>query len=373
MTTATQYPWRRERSSRRRALGIGIVEIMIALTLGLVVIGALGQLYVGSVKSHQLSYNLAQLGESGRFAVDLLASELRMAGYLSCGGSSARVANALDGDDHWLYQTGAIDGYEGGVDSLPAELIGQVRANTDLLILRRASSDQAQSVVSDDPANAVMELGLDHGFQPGEILVISNPSCVQASIFQVTGLRNIGNPQAPSLFDAIEHDANVSLTPGNCSADLFGAYDCSTPEGAVPGSFSTGSMVGRFLVAAYYVSSDDPPTLVRQRLSVQNGQAAVVTDVLVRNVEDFQVLYGRDTDPDGSHSVDDYVTADQVTDWGQVVSVSFGLLVRSRDDGIRTEASAQAFPLPGRTVIAPADRHLRRSFGSVVALRNNLP
>lgn len=358
---------------RRAMLGVGLVEIMIALALGLVVVGALGQLYSGSIKSHQVSYTITQVGESGRFAVDLMSSELRMAGYLSCGGPSARIANTLNGGDHWLYQTGGIEGFEGGVDDFPDEFAGLVRANTDLLILRRASVDLERTVIDDDSGNAIIELGLDHGFTTGEILVVSNPSCTQASLFQVTNLRNVNNPEAPNLFDAIEHDAASPLGPGNCSASLFGNFDCTAPGSAESGSFRPDSVVSRFLVAAYYITDEDPPSLARKRLGVDNGEAAIVTEELVRNVEDFQLLYGRDTVQDGSHIVDDYVTADQVTDWTQVVSVRFALLLRSNDGGVRTEATVQTFALPGRTVTSPADRHLRRSFGSVVALRNNLP
>jgi len=343
------------------------------MTLGLVVIAALAQLYRGSAKSHQVTYTMARVGEDGRFAVDLLSSELRMAGYLSCGGGYASVASTLDTTDSWLYRTSGIEGYEYGASDIPNELDGEMRPGTDLLILRHASVDPERSVVADNPANAVIELGLDHGFQSGEVVVISNPSCTQSSIFQVTGLRNLSNPQAPSQFDAIEHNTTSPVNPGNCSASLFGSFDCDSPGAARSGAFQPGSVVSRFLVTAYYVTGDDPPWLARKRLGMENGEATVITERLVRNVEDLQLLYGRDTNNDGAHIVDDYVTADQVTDWSQVVSVNFGLLVRSSDGGVRTEATPQDFALPGKDIVTPGDRYLRRAFGNVIAIRNTLP
>lgn len=364
---------RREPACKRAIRGIGIVEIMVALALGLVIVAALGQLYSGSIKSHQVSYTMAQVGESGRFAVDLLATELRMAGYLSCGGADARIANTLDGGSNWLYQTGGIEGFEGGVDAFPAEFAGQTLPNTDMLILRRATLDLERKVVADDAGNAVLELGLDHGFQSGEILVVSDPACTQASVFQVTGLRNVSNPQAPNLFDAIEHDAGGAGTPGNCTRELFGQFDCSAPASGESGSFRNGSSVSRFQVAAYYVTNTDPPWLARMRLGVDNGNAVTVVENLVRNVEDFQVLYGLNSNQDGTFRVDASTTADQVGDWSEVVSVHFGLLLRSNDGGVRTESGSQSFALPGRNVVTPSDRYLRREFGNVVALRNVLP
>ncbi len=67
------------------------------------------------------------------------------------------------------------------------------------------------------------------------------------------------------------------------------------------------------------------------------------------------------------------VDATNGIDWGDVSSVRFALLLRSRQSNARTEAVAQTVDLVGKSVTTPADRHLRRVFGSVVTLRNNLP
>jgi type IV pilus assembly protein PilW len=211
------------------------------------------------------------------------------------------------------------------------------------------------------------------------VLVASNPACTQTSVFQVTGLTNQTTPGDTDNFDTILHDTSASVQPGNCTADLFGTFDCSSSGDAQTGVFRPGSVVSRFAVHAYFVTAGDSPTLIRKRLGLVNGQICLITEELIRNVEDFQVLYGRDTVNNSSLSVDDYVTADRVTDWEQVVSVRFLLLLRSQERNIRTEAASLTYeklvnadiPASGRISTAPTDRRLRRVVGSVVALRNS--
>ena len=352
-------------------LGFALVELMIALALGLVLVAAMGQLYSGGRRAYLVGDSLTRLNESGRFAVDFLSNDLRMAGYLSCGGSFARIGNSLNGSNDWRYVTGGIEGFEGGVDSLPTQFTGQVRADTDVLVVRRAPIDLERTLIADDVSNATMELGVDHGFKAGEVLVVSDPSCTQTALLQVT---DVLKQTDDDDIDGIKHVSGTQSSPGNCTNNLFGSFDCSSAGSSEAGQFKPGSVVSRFAVHAYYVTATDPPTLARLRLCHDgNGSSATCIDELVRDVESLQVLYGRDIFKDGGHSVDDYVTADQVTDWVDVVSVRFSLLIRSPDSNVRTMPVSLTFDLLGRTVTAPNDRHLRRQFGSVVALRNNLP
>lgn len=377
---SARAPRRRARAGRRpracACAGVSLVELMIAMTLGLFVVAVLGQLYGGASRAYALNETLARLNENGRFASDFLSSDLRMAGYLSCGGASARVGNSIDAPGHWLYRTGALEGYEGGVDALPSELSGEVRSGTDVLIVRHTAVDVERTLIEEDSRNAVMSLGLDHGFEVGEILVVTNPSCTQTALFQVTRVMNLQDEDATEHFDAVEHragDADEQVAPGNCTHELFGSFDCSAPGKAENGTFTPGSVVNRYAVHAYYVSAADPPTLTRKRLSHSGLQAGIVTEGLIRDVENLQVLYGRDTSADGEDSVDDYVAADAVDDWSEVVSVRFALLMRSRDVAVRVDGGQRTFDLVGTAVVSPADRHLRRTFGGLVALRNTLP
>ncbi len=357
----------------RRLRGFGMVELMVSLVLGLVIVAAMGQLYSGSKQSYRTSDTTARLNENGRFAGDFLANDLRMAAYLSCGGPSARVGNSVDGGDSWIYRAEGVEGYEGGVDNLPSELNGLVRAGTDVLIVRRAAIELERALIEKQTSPEIMRLGLNHGFEIGEILVISNPACTQTSLFQVTDLANQEDPTETQVFDSVVHETTDELGPGNCTDNLFGGFDCNNPGQAENGAFREGSMVSRYSVSAYYVTASDPPTLARKRLSHADGHAVLVTDELIRDVENLQVLYGRNTNADPARSVDDYVAANQVTNWKTVVSVRFALLMRSHEEHVRTVPVSQSYDMLGATVTAPSDSRLRRVFSNVVALRNQLP
>ncbi len=361
-----------------RPAGLALIEIMIALALGLVIIAALGQLYAGSKQSYVLGDAMIRLTENGRFAIDFLSAEIRVAGYLSCGGASASLGNSVNGGTNWLYQTTGVQGYEGSVSQLPTGFAtGQVRAGTDILVLRHAAVDLEQSLTAHSSSTAIMKFGVIHDFKVGEILVISNPSCTQTTLFQVKGTSNIDHPGVENAFDAVTYGATPSGAPGmvpdNCTDLLFGAFTCSSfAVNAKSGTFPAKSVVSHYAVNAYYITAADPPALVRRSLGT-DGQLTTAPEELIRDVEDFQVLYGRDTHPDSTHRVDDYVTANLVTDWTTVVSIHFALLMRSRDARVRAAETSLSYDMLGTQVPAAADRRLRRSFSSLVAVRNNLP
>ncbi len=367
--------------------GFGMVELMLALVLGLVIMAAMGQLYSGTRQTNRVSEALAGLNEKGRFAVDFLSADLRMAGYLSCGGpgrgftnlrSTLNIANATHGEE-WLYEIDRAEGFavRGFEGSVPASVDGfdDMLDGTDAIIIRRAMPDPEHPVAVQSATATSFDLtSSDHGFQTGEILVVASPSCDQTSVFQVTGTDT----------DSVTHSDGLSLRPGNCTSDLFGDLDCSGTSSNNSVHEPTSS-VTRFAVHAYYVRDSDPPTLMRVSLSYPGDPAAetgnpYVKDVILPDVENLQVLYGVETGADDTLIVDDYLTADEIdasttVHWRDVLSVRFALLVRSRENNVRGDDAGQSFDLRDMldTPYAPSDRHVRKTFGSVVALRNSIP
>jgi type IV pilus assembly protein PilW len=54
-----------------------LVEIMVALVIGLVVIGAVVALYLGSSQTARFQAGVLRVQENGRFAVDLVSRSVR--------------------------------------------------------------------------------------------------------------------------------------------------------------------------------------------------------------------------------------------------------------------------------------------------------
>ena len=130
--------------------------------------------------------------------------------------------------------------------------------------------------------------------------------------------------------------------------------------------------------ALYYVGKRDdnannPPSLYRSILT-DTGTAGPGEE-LIEGVESMQLLYGVNIDQDVRATVDTYLTADQVANWDEVISVRVSLLMQSIEDG--TVPSPQAYTFDGVTYddgggngSLPNDNRVRRVFTSTISLRN---
>lgn len=93
---------------------------------------------------------------------------------------------------------------------------------------------------------------------------------------------------------------------------------------------------------------------------------------LIDDVEDLQILYGEDTNGDGS--VDQYHDA-STANFNNVLSVQLALLLVS-DANVKPNAESKSYTLLDKTVTSPpapgTDRRQRRIVERVVALRNKI-
>ncbi len=69
------------KSVMRRQQGLSLVELMIALVLGLIVVSGLFNMYLGSTRSSQFSDGLQRMQENGRYGISTLQKGVRLAGY----------------------------------------------------------------------------------------------------------------------------------------------------------------------------------------------------------------------------------------------------------------------------------------------------
>jgi type IV pilus assembly protein PilW len=64
--------------------GLSLIEIMIALLIGAFLLGGVLQIFIGSKQTSRMQGNLSRLQENGRFALDFIGRDIRMAGYWGC-------------------------------------------------------------------------------------------------------------------------------------------------------------------------------------------------------------------------------------------------------------------------------------------------
>jgi prepilin-type N-terminal cleavage/methylation domain-containing protein len=66
----------------RRARGLSMIELLVALAIGGVIISGALYVYDQSRNTYVVNDNVARIQEQGRFAMSLVESELQLAGYL---------------------------------------------------------------------------------------------------------------------------------------------------------------------------------------------------------------------------------------------------------------------------------------------------
>ncbi|MHB9119599.1 MAG: PilW family protein [Burkholderiales bacterium] len=87
-----------KRTSYSRAQGgFTLIELMIAVTIGLFVMLGVLEIFLNTSKINRNQDNLSHLQETGRFATEFLSRDIRMAGYPKVGFSGTAVVGADGG------------------------------------------------------------------------------------------------------------------------------------------------------------------------------------------------------------------------------------------------------------------------------------
>jgi type IV pilus assembly protein PilW len=94
--------------------GMTLIEIMIALLIGAFLIGGVLQIFIGSQQTYKMQEGLSRLQENGRFALEFLTNDIRMAGYWGCLSQSSPDTNIAGTDNNAV--TG--DNIDDGTDTI---------------------------------------------------------------------------------------------------------------------------------------------------------------------------------------------------------------------------------------------------------------
>ncbi len=334
---------------RKSEKGLSLVELMIALTLSLILVAGVIQLFVSSKATFNVNEAVSRIQENGRFALQFLQRDLRQAGYKGCyTGDLATADNILNNAAAFSWDVSqAVNGYDnvtGG--SVGSGAITGIVAGTDVVIVRGMDTDGIRLV---PPYSDSAQLFTDPSatyFKDGDILMVTD--CVQASIFQASNVQAAGGKMN------VVHSNSGAFTPGNSQPHLNNSYQDAT--------------VARLYTAAYYIRNNayGIPSLYRSSLKSSGGNTAYLdAEELVEGVDTMQVLYGEDTTGDGI--VNQYKKASAVTDWSRVLTLRIGLLVRSA--GTVPGDKPSSYTVLDQT-ITPNDDRLRRLFSTTIALRN---
>lgn len=336
-------PRSRSNAAPRHAAGLSLVELMVSMALGLMVMsGVLTVFFNTSAARSEVERTSRQI-ENGRYAVELLSTDLRLAGfYGEFNPALAPAPGALPADpcslaaadwEAWLPMH--LQGYDGAAFVSANCTLSNHKAGTDVLVIRRART------------------------------CLAGVAGCEAAV--------PGRPYIQSSLCATEVTTHKIGLDGSATFDLK-QKDCATAADR-----------RQYFARIYFVSNDNGagdnvPTLKRLELD----GAGWTTTPLVEGIEEFNVAYGLDNDGDGAPDV--YVAnpndhpkgacsgACPVVNWMNVVTTRFHLLARNIDaspDYADTKTYELGSDEDGNPVkVTPGGSYRRHVYSSLVRIAN---
>jgi len=382
--------------SLRRNLGLSLVELMVAMVIGMLLVLGLLQVFSASRAAYQLSEGLARAQENARFAIDLLQRDIRMAGHFGCVNDQAHFVKG-EGDPKLnfgatapaagspFHFTVSVQGYEAPSTAPGSSLtLGQTWAKPVL----------PDSITALNPLGGsdvlVLRFFTGQGIPVTEITTAGAGDTVRFAV-----------------------DSAALTSDGIAEPKIFGVADCSHADvflGTLSGSTVTSTtptglaarytsqplgetMLYRADSIVYYIAAGTggEPSLWRARADATG--AYTLKEELVQGIENLQLMYGQDevvnlssaTPPKGN-IVNQNTAAgvlSGITDqaaianaWRRVGTVQVGILARSPNPAMaaQAETAASRQRVLGVEIVPAAtnDARYRAGYEVTVALRNRL-
>ena len=283
--------------SMRSMAGLSLVELMISVALGLIILAAVTSIFVNTSASRNEIERTSRQIENGRYAVELLSDDLRMAGFFgelnvatvaAPGAVPSACATAIA--DLQAAIPLHLQGYPGGTGA--PSCVPAIKTGTDIAVVRRVRACTAG--------------------------VAGCPGAVNGRPYLQVSLCDTEAPATPYVL-GLEGTATYSLRIRTCGTALAGKR--------------------QYLTNIYFVSDNNGagqnvPTLKRLEFT---GSGFTETP-LVEGIEFFRISYGIDTDGDGLPDVytpdpANYVcaTCTPVENWRNVVTAKIAVLARNID------------------------------------------
>jgi type IV pilus assembly protein PilW len=321
--------------------GFTLIELMIAMLLGLIVIGGVTSVFLAGQQTYRANEALGDVGDSSRVAFEMLSRDIRGAGLTGCDSGSGRVANVLSNTTLWY--TNWNQPLQGFDDASSDPALGAltsgvpVAGTSSVRMLSTTSTDAMVGSASGNPASfnintASTQLAI------GDIVMVCDFD--HATITQITSYSGTSVGHASGA---------TTVTPGNCTTGLGYPALCTSNGNAY--TFMPNARVGLLTAADWYIGTNPVggQSLYRRNVSYGAAGASVGSpQEMVRNVTNMQIRYL----PAGSV----FGNAASVTDWSKVSAAQITLTVQSAN----TRASVNN--------AAP----LTRQFTSTITLRNRV-
>ena len=340
--------------------GFSIVELLIALALGLLVVAGIVQLFVGNNRTYEVVNAQARLQENARFAFDFITRSARSAGYFGCAPETANVALNLVGNWNLIPEYNMpepVDGWESNgngtfspddLTTMPRSGAAEVNIHltgngidrnelsdaSDILVFRSIEKPAARlaQILQPDGIPIAYTPDGEPSFEVDDVVVLAD--CEQAAVFKVTDVATAGDETTLSRVVSgaagpFENSATVTTSTGDVIASTLSILGRS---------YGASATIAPLETTFYFIARSTELAQVAQAgidgvavnaLWQKTGNNAPVE--LVQGIEDMQLLFGVDTTADEVLNVNQYLTIDNVEDVREIVVVQVTLIVSSVD------------------------------------------
>jgi type IV pilus assembly protein PilW len=330
----------------RRARGLSLVEIMVSLSIGIIVLGAVLYTYIGGRSTYRLNTEMSRLQETGRVVMNMLERDLRTSAYAGCAGISALNMPVGVAPDTWR------EDIRTGVHVTPRS--GTVVSPAFGAYLLRTVAPSFNAGIKEFAADR-MSLTLYGGVaaQVGDYVMVSD--CSSGDI------QRIGDV-------ALDADGNTLLMLDNAISSTF----LSDRSRAFVLSVYDGK-----LGVSYDIKNGESPSPEGETIGALTRNGIEVAE----GVEAFRVCLGTGNAYDAGYGegVVSKIARAEVFDSDpaareKVITVQADLLLASPSANVLEQEEEQTFTLCGddSPTITTNDRRARKLFSTTVSLRNKL-
>lgn len=353
--------------------GFSLIELMIAMVIGLLLLGGIVSVFSSSRKSFDLTQDISVVQQGARYSIDEISRNIRIAGFQGCavGGVADSVITATVTPTNNTFST-LIQGAEVTSSNwIPARhpmlnsLNPEPIIGSDVLMLQYGSPNTSNLSTAMTNAGDILRLTNNNaGLSSGDLAIISD--CLTSELFRVSS--------------ASSSDALTTLThtaADNTIGNLEKAYAPGTS------SITDTTNVMRFNFTTYYVGNsgrtntdgDAIFSLYSYDINAINDPNGAPTE-LIEGVENMQLLYG----VRNSNGTISYLSSDQSNfDPTLVESVQLGLLIASAQASTEntddTTYNLLGTEIPpgaggGNTPTHAEDNRIRMAFSTTIKIRN---
>jgi type IV pilus assembly protein PilW len=352
---------------KRCQSGYTLVEILVVMLISFIVLGGVYQAITRESIELDKEEIILDMQLNARAALDIIAGDIRKAGFLGCTGTLAADTTSNTGTaDPLQTMTGigdtnlpiidALNVEPGGVNYLgdPLAYVNDVagghvtyQEGTDVLSVRYLDGDaQLETAMADGTVTVDLPM---NDFKRADILYITD--CEFYSLFQKTNCSPTPSAHnaAHALADTCPSETDTPVPDGNTTIDLGKAY-------------GENARVYKLVINTYFIQDG----------SFAISQNSTGTDI-VKNIEDLQFQYKWDAN--GNNDLADDPWIDDPIAGGveatEIREIKIYVLARSEPVYSYTNNNLYVYPNSPYDTTAPGDNYYRYLASAVVTLRNS--